>query len=416
MIPNFAGSYTSHSDPPNSPVPAGVGKRLAAWLIDTVICIFPAAIAYCVSVYVLLKSSLFFLGASPIEILMRGSEFVVKYPRQYLEVWLITLAVLLVVALTLNVLGGRSGQTPGRKAVAIHLRDEQTGKPLGAGFALLRAAFFHLVPFVALISIILILVDSTRRRGLHDRVVGAAVQSGAAQQVRERLASATAVPGTPLHDTQVFQSPLVRGLNAPTRPSSPPVPLPTWLDRASASRPQPALHAPVPPPPQQEAPSQIVPPPPEPRVEAIAAEPSVSKLENDLDSEVEMTRLVAPGQARREYRPGAPEPVARIQVSDGQLADIRGTTLVGRNPEPRAQEHALTLLSVQDPNRSVSKTHLILDLDARGLWLADRTSTNGTVVTLADGQKIVCMPERQVRVTAGAKIQIGDVTITVLPV
>src|SRR5690625_7275728 len=105
-----------------------------------------------------------------------------------------------------------------------------------------------------------------------------------------------------------------------------------------------------------------------------------------------------------------------MSLCHGKVFVIRGAPLVGRNPAPRPGERAVTLLSVKDPERSVPKTHIILGLDARGLWMADRTSTNGSVVTLADGQQIVCMPAQQVRVTPGAKVQVGNVGITALPV
>ncbi|MEK8225709.1 FHA domain-containing protein [Oerskovia sp. M15] len=40
-----------------------------------------------------------------------------------------------------------------------------------------------------------------------------------------------------------------------------------------------------------------------------------------------------------------------------------------------------TMVRVDDPTRSVSKTHAELGFDAGGLWVQDRGSTNGTVLT-----------------------------------
>ncbi len=68
---------------------------------------------------------------------------------------------------------------------------------------------------------------------------------------------------------------------------------------------------------------------------------------------------------------------------------------------------------VADPGRSVSKTHLMLGLDEHGPWVVDRGSTNGTLVTLADGQRIVCLPDRRVRLSDGSLVAFGDVALSV---
>jgi pSer/pThr/pTyr-binding forkhead associated (FHA) protein len=61
----------------------------------------------------------------------------------------------------------------------------------------------------------------------------------------------------------------------------------------------------------------------------------------------------------------------------------------------------------------VSKTHLMLGVDEQGPWVVDRGSTNGTLVTLADGQRIVCMPDRRVRLTDGSLVAFGDLSLSV---
>jgi predicted component of type VI protein secretion system len=83
---------------------------------------------------------------------------------------------------------------------------------------------------------------------------------------------------------------------------------------------------------------------------------------------------------------------------------------VGRNPDPVA---GARVVNVSDPGRSVSKTHLMLGRDAEGPWVVDRGSTNGTLVTLPDGQRIVCLPDRRVRLAEGSVIQFGDLSLTV---
>src|SRR5690625_2173982 len=441
--------------------PARLGSRFMAWFIDATICFVPAAITYFVLVYFTFKSTWYFDGASFFQVVGKGTDLVATYPGEYFHIPLLTLAVWAIFALIICVIGGSRGQTLGRKTVGIRVISRHTGRPLGGGSALLRGVTFNAiaaVPVVGwIIHLLLILNDSQSRQGAHDRCAAALVVPADVDPALARVHEATGCaptpqgpagvpweyPGAAADQTHVINSPLARSLNAPPVASAPPAPLPAWLDRSGPSQPEPAPAvpaAPATPPAATAPPVPAAPPaaatPPAPTAPPAApvapADPVATPIPDpaptapptpaaappsQIDDEVEMTRLVRPGQARRAYSPTAPEPVqARISVSDGQVVDIRGTTLVGRNPAPRPGERAVTLLSVKDPERSVSKTHIILGLDARGLWMADRTSTNGSVVTLADGQQIVCMPEQQVRVTPGAKIQVGNVVITVLPV
>jgi hypothetical protein len=130
-------------------------------------------------------------------------------------------------------------------------------------------------------------------------------------------------------------------------------------------------------------------------------------------ADVEMTRL-RPARGRvPEVAGGAPE--VTLALTDGRRITLAGTALVGRNPAPRAGEEADQLVQVPDPGRSVSKTHLAVGVDRTGVWIRDRDSTNGTVVTLADGQQILCGANQQVRLPAGASVAFGDYGFTVVP-
>ncbi|HEY3436824.1 MAG TPA: RDD family protein [Actinotalea sp.] len=130
----------------------------------------------------------------------------------------------------------------------------------------------------------------------------------------------------------------------------------------------------------------------------------------DLSPDVERTRL-RPARAKVPQVPaGRP---AVIELTDGRRIELAGTALVGRRPTPRAEDAEVELIAVADPGRSVSKTHLAIGVDHSGVWIRDRDSTNGTVVTLADGQQILCAAEQQVRVPVGATVAFGDYGLTV---
>lgn len=97
-----------------------------------------------------------------------------------------------------------------------------------------------------------------------------------------------------------------------------------------------------------------------------------------------------------------------LRLSDGRRLPLRGMTLLGRHPQPAPDEIITDLVAFDDPRRTVSKTHLLVGMDARSLYVQDRHSTNGTIVTLGDGQQILCAPGQTIRVPPGATVTLGD--------
>lgn len=101
-----------------------------------------------------------------------------------------------------------------------------------------------------------------------------------------------------------------------------------------------------------------------------------------------------------------------LRFSDGQELRLRGMTLVGRHPQPGPGEVITDLVTLQDSGRSVSKTHILVGMDPHGLFVTDRGSTNGTVVTLPDGHQILCGAAQTIRVPVGATVSFGDFSCT----
>jgi hypothetical protein len=123
-----------------------------------------------------------------------------------------------------------------------------------------------------------------------------------------------------------------------------------------------------------------------------------------LDDDVERTQ-VRPGT-------GGPAPVAvlRIRLDDGRDFQLDRSVLVGRNPVGQAGEQHAQLLAVDDPGRSISKTHLHLLTDGAGIWVTDRNSTNGSAVTTPDGLRTALVPAVPTFVTPGSSVHFGDRT------
>jgi len=103
-----------------------------------------------------------------------------------------------------------------------------------------------------------------------------------------------------------------------------------------------------------------------------------------------------------------------IELESGARHVIDGPAVVGRNPQAGAGSAAI-LVRVDDPTRSVSKNHAELGVDSAGLWLTDRGSTNGTVVSAPGRSPQVAEPGARVRVPVGSTIHVGDRRILVHP-
>lgn len=101
-----------------------------------------------------------------------------------------------------------------------------------------------------------------------------------------------------------------------------------------------------------------------------------------------------------------------MNFSTGQRYALTAPTLIGRNPQLGPTESRFNTVVISDPLRSVSKTHFLIAADLAGPYVMDRNSTNGTVVTLADGQQIICGPGQKVRFGLGTSIIFGQFWVT----
>lgn len=119
----------------------------------------------------------------------------------------------------------------------------------------------------------------------------------------------------------------------------------------------------------------------------------------DLDEDVEATRIVTKDTGRDPFV---------LHCSTGERVEVHGTGLLGRLPRPQPGERFDDLVTVHDPGKSVSKTHLELGRDGDDLWVSDRFSGNGTVIRHIDGSIRRCEPGRRYRVERGARVDIGE--------
>ena len=97
-----------------------------------------------------------------------------------------------------------------------------------------------------------------------------------------------------------------------------------------------------------------------------------------------------------------------LQFSTGESVTVFGTGMVGRHPVSEPGEFFDTFVTIVDPGKSVSKTHLEFGQDGGHFWVTDRFSGNGTVAREPDSQPIRCDPGKRYRIVRGTRVNIGE--------
>lgn len=97
----------------------------------------------------------------------------------------------------------------------------------------------------------------------------------------------------------------------------------------------------------------------------------------------------------------------RLLFDDGAEISIGGVVLVGRDPAPGTNEDGATMVPIDDPSRSVSKTHLSVAARGGQVWVTDRHSTNGTRLVAADGVESDLVPGEATPLQPEVTVRIG---------
>jgi hypothetical protein len=84
---------------------------------------------------------------------------------------------------------------------------------------------------------------------------------------------------------------------------------------------------------------------------------------------------------------------------------------LGRNPV--ATHETDRLITVEDPDSTVSKTHARLEHSRGATWITDAGSTNGTEIISDEGVVTVLAPRKPVQLDEGARVRLGKRVFTV---
>ena len=225
---------------------------------------------------------------------------------------------------------------------------------------------------------------------------------------------AAPAPGTP-DDTapEPEQAPLASGTpdDAPDLAQTPDNDADVPADHDVASEPEQA------PPHDQEhsAPSPQVPPPtrepsPDPAPAPISgSSPAAAPLaaqeprkEPDAD-QAHRSPAQAPTQAG---------PIPYLVVDSGERLPVDDTVLVlGRAPS--TSDPGQRLVTLSDPTRSLSRTHLRVGCSKHGVWVEDAFSANGTHVRMRDGASYFLPRGERVEVPFGTVLLLGERRLTI---
>ena len=98
-----------------------------------------------------------------------------------------------------------------------------------------------------------------------------------------------------------------------------------------------------------------------------------------------------------------------LTFSTGDRVIVVGNAVIGRKPQSEALNSGAQAIQIDDPQKSLSRVHLLLTVDERGASVTDPGSANGSsleragvVTRLAEGQPTVVLP--------GDRLWLGDVS------
>lgn len=94
--------------------------------------------------------------------------------------------------------------------------------------------------------------------------------------------------------------------------------------------------------------------------------------------------------------------------------ELNVTVLLGRNPQRSDDDPEVHLVPSSGDGRMISRTHVLIGTDPRGVFIVDRDSTNGTALVTAAGELEPAPAGVQMRVRDGQQVSYGNRWFTVL--
>ena len=119
---------------------------------------------------------------------------------------------------------------------------------------------------------------------------------------------------------------------------------------------------------------------------------------------------MTPWQHTTRREPGHPI----LLLDTGEEHEIPNVVVIGRNPAGLPGFEKAVLVRIEDPGRSISKTHLAIGEAGHGVWVQDLGSTNGVHVIDLGGTSRRVVPGERVPAAPGALVRFGDRELQIL--
>ncbi|QAY59935.1 FHA domain-containing protein [Microbacterium protaetiae] len=407
-----------------APAAAPLGRRAGACVVDVVI---GAVLALVVGI---VASIVVVAGARP--------TTAAELAGAALTVQGLVFAVAVVWLLVLSGLQGGGGSI-GQRALGVRVVDRDTAGPIGFGRALLRTIVWSAAGSIVVGWFSPLFDPSVHRQGWHDRVARAVVVPAGDRPAVTSTPAPAWIAAAPA--PEIDEGISLTSAAAIARPSVGSAGSRAWADVPDAAA-QPAAipsrevisavpgvvapaaaSAPVAPP--AVAPAPVAPPAVAPAPIASPAAASAPAAASLPVSAPAAASVPAPRPAPDAADPSDPvlgatvvrSPIAEavpagaalLVWDNGSRTGVRGRTLFGRNP---AREDGASVVAVRDETLSLSKTHFEIDVDAHGIRVIDRHSTNG-VVLVRNGRRAALVPGQHTPVRPGDRLEFGDRSATV---
>ncbi|NHT17515.1 RDD family protein [Cellulomonas sp. IC4_254] len=359
--------------------------------------------------------------------------------------WLLVALVVVELAVGLLVWEAHTGRTLGNTALGLRTAREETPYSVGPARGFLRGLVLAAGHAAAGLGQWLVVASGAfdrtgRAQAWHDRVGRAvvvdvraherAVEEAADAAERAGAVAAGAAPraGAQVGAPGVPQQPgAVPGVGRPPAVAAP-AQQPQVGPAPAAARPVPPAAAPQPPAPvatpadgaagaptgRRAARAAAAQSPVAPTTDPSQQQPPAAAAQPAAEAASVGIRPVVPARAAPE-RP-APTPVVDraqpapflVTLDTGQVMSVTGPGLIGRAPRPVAGERCDHVIVVDDPERSVSRTHARFGIDNGTFWVSDAGSGNGTTLRLPGGRVVPVPADQRVLVPSGSTIQVGD--------
>lgn len=97
-----------------------------------------------------------------------------------------------------------------------------------------------------------------------------------------------------------------------------------------------------------------------------------------------------------------------LTLDSGEVVQVTGTGVIGRRPRADEGEQLDHVVGVDDPSRSMSRTHAAFGVADGVFWVADRGSANGTFLRDAAGTWHRLEPGARYPVAPGGVVRLGE--------